>query len=93
MACDPTVAFAGELNGKPICCATAAKYGKSFVFGGCHIVSKKCRGKGYGKKIYDAVAESVKHFRSEGSNFQPAAGGNEQTLWISQSVLWSILHF
>ena len=65
MACDPTVAFAGELNGKPICCATAAKYGKSFVFGGCHIVSKKCRGKGYGKKIYDAVAASVKQFRSK----------------------------
>ena len=65
MACDPTAAFVGELNGKPICCVTAAKYGNSFVFGGCHIVSKKCRGKGYGKKIYDAALASVKHFRSK----------------------------
>ena len=64
MACDPTAAFVGELNGKPICCATMAKYGDSYAFGGCYIVSKEFRGKGYGNKLYDACMASVKHFPS-----------------------------
>ena len=64
MACDPTAAFVGELNGKPIGCATMAKYDDRFAFGGSYIVSKKYRGKGYGKKIYYAVMASVKHFPS-----------------------------
>ncbi|XP_068754213.1 holothin acyltransferase-like [Montipora capricornis] len=64
MACDPTAGFVGELNGKPICCCTVAKYGDSYAFGGSHIASKEFRGKGYGKKIYDACLASVKHFPS-----------------------------
>ena len=62
MACDPTAGFVGELNGKPICCLTMAKYGDSYAFGGSYIVSKEFRGKGYGQKIYDAAMASVKHF-------------------------------
>jgi len=64
MACDPTAGFVGELNGKPICCATMAKYGDSFAFGGSYIVSKEYRGREYGKKIYDAGMASAKHFPS-----------------------------
>ena len=64
MDCDPKAAFVGELNGKPICCATIAKYGDSFAFGGSYIVSKDFRGKGYGKKLCDAIMASVKHFPS-----------------------------
>ena len=64
MACDPTAAFVGELNGKPICCGTMAKYGDSYAFGGSYIVSKEYRGKAYGKKVYDAGMASVKHFPS-----------------------------
>ena len=62
MACDPTAGFVGELNGKPICSATMAKYGDSYAFGGCYTVSEEFRGKGYGQKIYDACKASVKHF-------------------------------
>ena len=67
MACDPTAGFVGELNGKPICCATMAKYLKSFAFAGSYIVGKKYRGKGYGKKIYDVAMASAKHFPSIGA--------------------------
>ena len=67
MACDPTAGFVGELNGKPICCFTMAKYGDSFAFAGSYIVGKKYRGKGYGKKIYDFAMASGKHFPSIGT--------------------------
>ena len=62
MACDPTAGFVGELNGKPVCCMTMAKYGDRFAFAGSFIVSKEFRGKGYGKKVNDAGMASVKHF-------------------------------
>jgi len=64
MACDPTPAFVGELNGKPICCCTMAKYGDRYAFGGFYVVSKEFRGRGYGQKVYDAAMASVKHFPS-----------------------------
>ena len=64
MASDPTAGFVGELNGKPIGCMTVAKYGDNYAFGGSYIVSKEFRGKGYGKKVYDAGFASVKHFPS-----------------------------
>ena len=66
MAWDPTGAFVGELNGKPIGCRTMAKYGDSFAFGGSYIVSKEFRGKGYGEKIWDAATASARPSRSIG---------------------------
>jgi len=66
MACDPTAGFVGELNGKPIGCVTMAKYGDRFAFAGCYIVSKECRGKGYGRKIRKAIFARVKPPRSIG---------------------------
>ena len=64
LACDPSAAFAGELNGKPIACATMTKYSDRFSFGGCYIVSKERRGKRYGGMLYDAVMASVIPSRS-----------------------------
>ena len=74
MACDPTAAFVAELNGKPICCATMAKYGDSFAFAGCYIVSKEYRGKGYGRKIRKVTFARVKPPRSIGNNIRASAG-------------------
>ena len=68
LACDQFSAFVGELNGKPICCVTATKYGDSLVFGGCFYVSKEYRGKGYGRKIFDAAKASAKSSRSIGTS-------------------------
>lgn len=59
LACDPTGSFVGELNGKPVGCLALIKYGDSFAFVGCFIVSEEYRGKGYGKKIYNAAMTSV----------------------------------
>ena len=64
MACDPTAGFVGELNGKPICSITVAKYGDSYAFGGSYIVSEEFRRKGYGKKINDVFIANAKHFPS-----------------------------
>ena len=60
LACDPTGSFVGELNGKPVGCLALIKYGDSFAFVGCFIVSEEYRGKGYGTKIYNAAMTSVK---------------------------------
>ena len=56
---DPTCGFVGEVNGKPVGCVTLTKYGDTFGFIGCYTVSKKHRGKGYGKAIFDAALSSV----------------------------------
>ena len=45
MTCYPTAGFVGEFNGKRIGCMTMAKYGDSFVMGGCYIANKKYRGR------------------------------------------------
>ena len=63
-ACDPTAAFVGELNGKPIACITMTKYSQRSTFGGCYIVSREYRGKGYGGMLRDAVLASVMPSRS-----------------------------
>jgi len=60
-----------ELNGKPIGKIwwqnTVAKYGDSFAFAGCYIVSKEYRGKKYGKEIFEAAYETGKSFSSLGA--------------------------
>lgn len=55
--------FVGEVNGKPVGCVTLTKYGDTFGFIGCYIVSKEHRGKCYGKAIFDAALSSVKPSR------------------------------
>ncbi|XP_068750389.1 holothin acyltransferase-like isoform X2 [Montipora capricornis] len=59
LACAPSGAFVGELNGKPICCGTAVKYGDSFIFGGSYIVSNEYRGKGYGRMFLDGLSRMI----------------------------------
>lgn len=59
LACDPSAAFVGELNAKPIACATMTKYADRFNFGGCYVVSKEHREKGYGRMLYDAAMASA----------------------------------
>ena len=66
LACDPAPAFVGELNGKPICCITMTKYGGSFAFCGCYIVSKEYRGMGFGRKIWEHAIASVRPQRNIG---------------------------
>lgn len=56
---DPTGYFIGELNGKPISCVSAAKYGNEFVFCGFYMVEKEYRGKGFGWKMCQAGMTSV----------------------------------
>ena len=60
LACDPTAAFVGELNGKPIATVRISKYGDSFAFIGAYLVDKAYRGKGYGLKIFNAAVSSVR---------------------------------
>ena len=65
LACDPSGAFVGELNGKPIACMTImTKYADRFNFGGSYIVSKEYRSERYGGMLYDAVFASVMPSRS-----------------------------
>ena len=66
LACDPTGAFVGELNGKPVGCITMAKYGDSFAFGGSYIVSKEYRGMPYSWKIFETAIASARPSRSIG---------------------------
>ena len=66
LACDPTEAFVGEFNGKPVGCMTMAKYGDSFAFAETYIVNKEFRGKGYGREIWDAAIASARPSRSIG---------------------------
>ena len=66
LACDPTGAFVGELNGKPVGCMTMAKYGDSFAFAGTYIVNMEYRGKGCGREIWNAAIASARPSRSIG---------------------------
>ena len=93
IACDPTAGFVGELNGRPIGCMARAKYGDRFVFAGSYIVSKEFRGKGYGKKVFDAVMASVKHFPTITliSDLKQEEIFNKRHGFRSL-LLWSILH-
>ena len=59
LACDPSAASVGELNGKPVACISMTKYADRFTFGVCYIVSKERRGKRHGGMLYDAVMASV----------------------------------
>ena len=60
LACDPSRALVGELNGKPICSIKLTKYSESFVFSGCYMVNKEYRGKGYALKMTDAAFDYAK---------------------------------
>ncbi len=48
---DPHGFFMGELNGTPVGCISAVRYGSSFGFIGFYIVKKELRGKWHGVKL------------------------------------------
>ncbi|MEZ4886661.1 MAG: GNAT family N-acetyltransferase [Chitinophagales bacterium] len=59
-AADPNGFLIGLLNGEPIACISAVRYGDSFGFIGFYIVHPDYRGKGYGLQIWDAALDYLK---------------------------------
>lgn len=57
-AADPNGFFIGELDGIPISCISAVRYG-SFGFIGLYIVEKPFRGMGYGMAIWNRAMEAL----------------------------------
>ncbi|MCH2175736.1 MAG: GNAT family N-acetyltransferase [Lentisphaeria bacterium] len=53
MKADPNGFFLGCLDGEPIACISAVKYGESFGFIGFYIVKPNYRGNGYGLQIWN----------------------------------------
>lgn len=51
-ATDPTGFFIGELDGQPIGCISAVRYGGAFGFIGFYIVQAPFRGQGYGIQLW-----------------------------------------
>ncbi|XP_078347365.1 holothin acyltransferase-like [Oculina patagonica] len=76
LTCDPSGAFVGELNGKPVCTINLTRYDDSFIFSGCYMVNKEYRGKGYGIKMKNVAFAYAKQSRSIG--IVSAALGSEQ---------------
>ncbi len=50
-AADPEGFFMGFLNGQPVSCVSAVRYGETFGFAGFFMVKPEHRGKGYGFEI------------------------------------------
>lgn len=58
-AADPEGFFVGELNGKPVACGAAVRYGDDFAFCGCYIVEPAHRHQGFGWALTLARLEHV----------------------------------
>jgi hypothetical protein len=83
-ATDPNGFFIGILNGKPVSCISAVRYGNRYGFVGFYIVQEEYRGKGYGVKIWqhalnhlgqcvsglDGVPAQIKNYRKSGYAYQ-----------------------
>ncbi len=54
-AADPEAFFIGELDGAPIATVSCVNYGASFAFLGFYIVRNDVRGRGYGRRIWNAA--------------------------------------
>lgn len=59
-AADPNGFLIGLLDGEPIACISAVRYGDSFGFIGFYIVQPDHRGQGYGIQIWNAAIEYLK---------------------------------
>jgi GNAT superfamily N-acetyltransferase len=53
-AADPTGFLVGRLDGTPIGCVSAVRYGRDFGFLGLYIVEPAHRGSGYGLRLFEA---------------------------------------
>jgi GNAT superfamily N-acetyltransferase len=58
-ACDPGGFLLGEVDGRPIGCVSAVRYGPSFGFLGLYIVAPEFRGLGYGTTLWNAALEHL----------------------------------
>ncbi|WP_419905810.1 GNAT family N-acetyltransferase [Kiloniella sp.] len=56
---DKTGFFIGLLNGEPIACISAVKYGMEYGFVGFYIVREPWRGKGYGIQVWNHAMSSL----------------------------------
>jgi len=56
---DPEGFFVGELDGQPVACGSAVRYGEDFAFCGCYIVDPAHRNQGYGWALTQARLEHV----------------------------------
>ncbi|WP_226952486.1 GNAT family N-acetyltransferase [Mesopusillimonas faecipullorum] len=54
-AADSQGFLVGDLNGKPVACISAVRYGSSYAFLGLYIVKPSHRGRGYGKQVMQAA--------------------------------------
>ncbi len=56
---DPSGFYLGLLNGEPIACISAVKYGDDYGFVGFYIVREPWRGKGYGIQIWNHAMQTL----------------------------------
>jgi GNAT superfamily N-acetyltransferase len=54
-AADPNGFFLGELAGEPVGCVSAVAYDSAFAFLGLYLVAPQHRGRGFGRKLWDAA--------------------------------------
>lgn len=58
-AADPEGFFIGEIEGEPVGCVSAIRYGESYGFLGFYIVTPGLRGQGYGLQLWDSAMRHV----------------------------------
>src|SRR5690606_9900185 len=58
-AADPDGFLVGELDGEPVGCISAVKYGSEFGFIGLYIVRPEFRGRGFGMQLWRAAMERL----------------------------------
>jgi GNAT superfamily N-acetyltransferase len=57
---DPGGFLVGTLDGEPVAVVSAVRYGSRFGFLGFYIVRPDCRGRGYGKAIWEAAMAQLR---------------------------------
>ncbi len=58
-AADPQGFFVGELDGVPVGCVSAVRYGSGFGFLGLYIVKAEHRGRGFGLELWRAAMDHL----------------------------------
>ncbi len=58
-AADPQGFFVGELDGVPVGCVSAVRYGSGFGFLGLYIVKPEHRGQGFGLELWRAAMDHL----------------------------------